>query len=269
MTDGIRPARASQANTNRQDTAGRQWVAFTFYRLRPSAYALTVEERQAAGEEFVSMVETAARHLLLWRSYSLVGLRGDADLLLWQVADAPSGLQAFASDVRRSQLAAHLEVSYYYLALTRRSIYVDDHTHPGQEGRRTDVQPAEMPYLFVYPFVKTRAWYALPVEERQRMMNEHIAVGHRYPEVKINTTYSFGIDDQEFVLAFEAQKPEVFLDLVMDLRSSEASRYTLRDTPAFTSLARPLPMALSQMLGLPTDAVGTQPSQEGVSRVVR
>lgn len=190
-------------------------------------------------------------------------------MLLWLVADAPGGLQAFASDVRRSQLATQLEVTYNYLALTRRSIYVDGHAHSGQEGRRTDVQPAEMPYLFVYPFVKTRAWYALPVDEHQRMMNEHIAVGHRYPEVKINTTYSFGIDDQEFVLAFEAHKPEVFLDLVMDLRSSEASRYTLRDTPAFTSLAQPLPMALSQLLGLPTDAVTTQPSREGASRVVR
>jgi chlorite dismutase len=89
-------------------------------------------------------------------------------------------------------------------------------------------------YLFVYPFVKTRAWYALPLERRQQIMNEHIRIGHKYPRVRLNTTYSFGLDDQEFVLAFESDHPADFLDLVMELRESEASQYTLRDTPIFT-----------------------------------
>jgi chlorite dismutase len=134
--------------------------------------------------------------------------------------------------------------------MTRRSIYVDRHTHEGQDGTRTRVQPAGAPYLFVYPFVKTRPWYALPMEERQRMMDDHIATGHRYPGVKINTTYSFGMDDQEFVVAFEAESPSEFLDLVMELRGSPASAYTLRDTPAFTCVAQPLGRALALALGV-------------------
>ena len=68
------------------------------------------------------------------------------------------------------------------------------------------------------------------------MMNEHIRVGHKYPRVRLNTTYSFGLDDQEFVLAFETDYPTDFLDLVMELRETEASSYTLRDTPIFTCL---------------------------------
>ncbi|MBT1617402.1 chlorite dismutase family protein, partial [Klebsiella pneumoniae] len=85
-----------------------------------------------------------------------------------------------------------------------------------------------------YPFVKTRAWYALPFDERQEMMDEHIRVGSKYPSVKLDTTYSFGLDDQEFVVAFETDEPADFLDLVQDLRETKASMYTLRDTPMYT-----------------------------------
>jgi chlorite dismutase len=102
--------------------------------------------------------------------------------------------------------------------------------------------------------VKARAWYALPQPERQRMMSAHIATGHKYPGIKINTTYSFGLDDQEFVVAFEGDSPAEFLDLVMELRSAEASQYTQRDTPAFTAVAVSVRDALSLALGIETGA---------------
>ena len=82
--------------------------------------------------------------------------------------------------------------------------------------------------------MKTREWYGLDPETRQKMMREHIHVGTTYPSVKLNTTYSFGLDDQEFVVAFESDRADDFLDLVQDLRETAASRYTLRDTPTFT-----------------------------------
>ena len=233
---------------------GRVCVAFTLYRLRPSAFALPAEERRRLAAELESAIEEASEHLGILRSYSLVGLRADADLLLWQAAETPEQLQAFGAGLRRAGLWAHLEVAYQYLAMTRRSQYVANHTHEGQEGTRTRVQPAGSPYLFVYPFIKTRAWYALPFEERQRMMDPHIKVGHKYPNIKINTTYSFGLDDQEFVVAFEGDSPSEFLDLVMELRGSEASQYTLRDTPAFTAVARPVGTALALALGIPEQA---------------
>src|SRR5258708_31385206 len=109
---------------------------------------------------------------------------------------------------------------HHYFAMTKRSTYVDRHEHPGQEGRgsRLVIVPGGRRFLFVYPFVKTRAWYQLPREERQRQMDAHIATGHRYPGVKINTTYSFGLDDQEFGVAFESDSPADFLQLVQDLR---------------------------------------------------
>jgi chlorite dismutase len=98
--------------------------------------------------------------------------------------------------------------------------------------------------------VKKRIWYRLPYERRKAMMVEHFAIGHRYPQVKINTAYSFGLDDQEFVVAFECDEPAAFLDLVMELRESQASRYTERETPIFTCVLMPPADALQLALGL-------------------
>jgi chlorite dismutase len=245
-TSGIHAAHRSRGAA----TTPRVVVAYAFYRVRPEAFALALDERRRLVDELVEVANDASDSLGMLRSYSLLGLRGDADVLLWQAAEKPEGLQQFAAQLRRAQLYRYLELTHHYLAMTRRSIYVEKHQHEGQDGTRTRVQPAGAPYLFVYPFVKTRPWYVLPMAERQRMMDEHIATGHRYPGVKINTTYSFGLDDQEFVVAFEAQSPSEFLDLVMELRGSEASQYTLRDTPAFTCVAQPLERAFELALGL-------------------
>ena len=109
-------------------------------------------------------------------------------------------------------------------------------------------------YLFVYPFVKTREWYRLPPEERKRIMQEHIRVGREYPSIDINTSYSFGLDDQEFVVAFETDDRGDFLDLVQRLRTTESSLYTKRDTPIFTCIATSVERALGALDGaaLPT-----------------
>ena len=109
-------------------------------------------------------------------------------------------------------------------------------------------------YLFVYPFVKTREWYALPADERWRIMQDHIQVGREYPSVDNHTTYSFGLDDQEFVVAFDTDDAGAFLDLVQRLRTTEASAYTLRDTPSFTCIATSVERALSALDGEPVPA---------------
>src|SRR5258708_12830288 len=95
---------------------------------------------------------------------------------------------------------------HHYFAMTKRSTYVDRHEHPGQEGRgsRLVIVPGGRRFLFVYPFVKTRAWYQLPREERQREMDPHIAPGHRYPGVKINTPHTFAPPPQNISSPFRA-----------------------------------------------------------------
>ena len=228
------------------DSNGRQFVKYSFYKVDPLWRRLPEEERRQSKRQFAAVVDEISSHTFT-RSYSLVGLRGDADFLLWQAADSLDSIQETAARLWSTRLGGYLSQPHSYLAMTRRSQYVGGHRHAGQEGTRARLQPGDARYFIVYPFVKTREWYLLPQEERQRMMGSHFAVGHKYPSVKINTTYSFGLDDQEFVVAFETDEPGDFLDLVMDLRGIEGSLYTLRDTPIFTCVRRPMDETLDTL----------------------
>jgi len=181
--------------------------------------------------------------------YSTIGIRGDCDFMLWRISYDLDLFQDMSTKMLASGLGQYLSTPYSYLALTKRSVYVDHHSHAGQEGKRLTVVPGKSKYIFVYPFLKTREWFLLTKAARQGMMDEHIEVGHRFPSVKLNTTYSFGLDDQEWVVAFESDKPEDFLDLVMALRETEGSRYTLRDTPIFTCIRKSLKETLDTLGG--------------------
>jgi chlorite dismutase len=220
-------------------------VNFAFYRVDPAWRRLPQYEREAAKKEFKAVVEEYASEMLIL-PYTLVGVRADADLMLWRIAFDLDLLQRMATKLLATGLGTYLAPAYSYLAMTKRSVYVDklDPDHPADRRR---IVPGKSKYLFVYPFVKTRDWYRMTQAARQGMMDEHIQVGTKYQSVKLNTTYSFGLDDQEFVVAFETDRPEDFLDLVMEMRGTEASRFTLRDTPAFTCLARSLDEALDSL----------------------
>ena len=226
----------------------RQFVKYDFFKLDSQWRRLSQEERVDNKREFAAVLEKYSENKLI-RSYSLVGLRGDADLMLWHMSESLEDLQEMAANLWSTGLGRWLTQPYSYLAMTRRSKYIGQHRHAGQEGNRLKVSPGDAKYLFVYPFVKTRQWYRLPQEERQRMMDDHFGIGHMYPSVKINTAYSFGLDDQEFVVAFETDKPSDFLDLVMDLRGAEGSLYTLKDTPIFTCIHLSIEDTLSRLGG--------------------
>ncbi len=224
----------------------RQYVNFAFYRVDPAWRRLPKEEREESKKEFSATVEEWRQRMLLI-SYSTVGLRSETDFMLWRIADSLELFQEMTRQINGTALGAYLSTPYSFVAMTKRSTYVDKHIHPGQEGRRAVIIPGEYRYLFVYPFVKTREWFLLPTERRQEMMDVHIQVGHKFPSVKLNTTYSFGLDDQEFVVAFESDEPGDFLDLVMALRETEGSRYTLRDTPIFTCVRKTIHETLDDL----------------------
>ena len=216
-----------------EKAAARQFVNFMFFRTDRAFRAETADFKAQAKREFADLVHRYTGPLMIL-PYSTLGLKAGVDFMLWRIGFDIEPFQTMVADINRSLLGRYLDVPNSYLAMTKHSQYVEEHVHEGQEGRRLRIVPGKRPFLFVYPFVKTRDWYLLPQAERQRIMNEHIAIGHKYPRVKINTTYSFGLDDQDFVVAFEAEKPEEFLDLVQELRETESSKYTVRDTPMYT-----------------------------------
>ena len=231
MTTTVQPD--SQTPRSTAPDTQRQFVNFMFFRADRGFRRETAETKAQAKREFGEILDRYKSSMILL-PYSTVGLKAGIDFMFWRIGFDLDPFQKMASDINRSILGRHLEVPQSFLAMTKHSQYVEEHVHEGQEGRRLRIVPGKKPFLFVYPFVKTREWYLLPMAERQRIMNEHIAIGHKYPRVKINTTYSFGLDDQDFVVAFEADSAAEFLDLVQELRETESSRFTVRDTPMYT-----------------------------------
>ena len=246
----------------------RQLVKYTFVKVQAEVLAWATSERQAALREFAGLLETRAGAGTLL-TYSTVGLRGDCDVLIWQAADTVDEIQQSESQWRATRLGPYLTVAHSFLAMMKPSPYLGRHRHPDQEGRRTRLKPVGGRYLFVYPMWKKRVWYRLPYERRKSMMVEHFAIGHRFPQVKINTAYSFGLDDQEFVVAFECDEPAAFLDLVMELRESQASRYTERETPIFTCVRMTPAEALRLALGLEAADAAEQERRGQVSLIAQ
>ena len=208
---------------------------------------LPEDERRVQKREFAD----AALGEVAVHAYSLVGTRADADLLLWCVGEDLEPLRRLEARLAGTRLWSYATRPYAYLAARRRSPYLGEHAHAESEHARSSAGPVgDKPYVVVYPMTKKRSWYALPSQERTRIMAGHFAVGHRYPDVRIHTGYSFGIDDHEFVVAFEAPDPRDFLALVADLRETESSAYTERETPIFVGAAMPLERALDEIDGV-------------------
>jgi chlorite dismutase len=204
-----------------------QYVAYTFYRVDPAWRRLPVEERQAHKDAFSEVVEDFAERFDHLRPYTTAGVRPETDFFLWKITQRYDDLGELGAALNGTPLAGWLETPYSYLATTKASQYTN-----ARKARK--ITPNGLPYLVVYPFVKVRPWYALTEAERQRAMDEHMVIGRdEFPGIRNHTTYSFGIDDQEFMTAFECEEPADFMHLMLRLRDSEASSYTERDTPIF------------------------------------
>jgi chlorite dismutase len=224
----------------------RHFVKYTFLKVDPAWRRLPDAQRVQDKREFLAACEDFAQDHLL-QSFSLIGTRGDADLMLVAECENLDRIHEFHVVLGQSGLAKWSQIPYSFLGMRKTSEYSDE--------QRTIPRPFRGKYLFVYPFVKTRAWYALPADERWKIMQGHIQVGREYPMVDNHTTYSFGLDDQEFVVAIDTDDVGAFLDLVQRLRTTEASAYTLRDTPSFTCIAASLERAVNALDGESIPAV--------------
>ena len=229
------------------DKRKQRFVNYLFYKVMPEWRHLDRTERERSKADFAEVLQQYSRRMLL-QTYSTVGMRADTDMMLWRVCDNLEMLREMTTALNTTSLAKYLTTPYSYLAMTQTPVYVDQRKHPGSGSSHCEVALGKTKYLFVYPFVRTPEWYLLSKEIRQSLMDENTAISRKYPSVKIHTFYSLGLDNQEFMVAFESNAPMDCLDLTMELRESEATRYTLRDIPTFTCMA----MGVWEML----DALG-------------
>jgi chlorite dismutase len=226
----------------------RQFIAFSYYKLDPAWRHLPEEQRTKDKAEWVAAVQEYSSSGTVVVPYSCVGVRAEHDVLLWRIDYKLERLQEMQTALNKTNLGKYLQPSLSFLSMSKRSVYVDK-INPEHEELRTHIKPGRGKYIFVYPFVKSREWYLLHPQTRQGIMDEHIQIGVKYTSVKLNTTYSFGLDDQDFVVAFEGDYPEDFLDLVMELRESDGSRYTVRDTPIITGVQGTLESVIDTLGG--------------------
>ncbi|KKL77568.1 hypothetical protein LCGC14_2033570 [marine sediment metagenome] len=202
---------------------GQYFFNFSFFKIDSKWRWMADLAKEESAREVENIIRNSG---IKFRSYSTLGLRDDADFLFWFAAKSVDEIQNVISKLYLTVIGKYITPSQVYLSCTRSSIYAKkgltlsfvDGTEPKQ-------------YVVVYPFTKTREWYLLPRQQRQQMMEEHINVSQKYPGIILNTTYSFGIDDQDFMLAFETDDLRDFQNLIMDLRETKVSAYVTVDTP--------------------------------------
>ena len=204
-------------------------------RLDPAWRRLAAEERRADADAFCAAATRTERRVMQ-HTYSTIGLRAEGELLLWRMADSIEAVEETAADLLAAGIGRWMTPAISMIGLTRPSQYVKRPTAQEQSlfsGERSR-------YLVVYPFSKSTEWYLSSAEERQAVMRGHMKIGHAYPQVRQLLAYSFGLDDQEFIVTYETDELVAFQDLVRELRSSESRRATVRDTPIITGIHRPL-----------------------------
>ena len=196
----------------------------------------TDEERHDDGCRFLEAATAAELDGLRTTSYSTIGLEPGVDLLLWRMAPTIESLETSAAALLRAGVGRWLSVTHSFLGRIGPSQYVRKPTAQEQSASSGD----RSRYLVVYPFTKSAEWYLLSKEARQGVMNEHMRVGHDYPSVRQALAYSFGLDSQDFVVAYETDDLVAFGDLVRALRSTESRRSTVADSPILLGVHRPL-----------------------------
>ncbi|HUG16184.1 MAG TPA: chlorite dismutase family protein [Thermomicrobiales bacterium] len=225
-----------------ESTGQTTYANFWIYHVDPLWRRLTADQKESGRCELASVLGRASDEGVTLRgAYSTVGLRHDAEMILWVVTRDLDAMQRLAVAISQSCLGAYLESRYTYLGVALGSRYTADHAPAFIKG----VPPKR--YLSVYPFIKSHEWYQLPFEERRTIMGEHGRLGREYPNILTNTVSSFGIADHEFVVAFEADDIGEMVRMVEHLRPAGSRPYTKLDTPIFLGVMKDLADVLADL----------------------
>ena len=209
---------------------------FSFFSFTNAYFSLTTTEKRLNTASFLENLRTISQCLEVYQVYPA---QANIDILVW------NALEAGKADIPAHFFTQFAAATNPYRHLIQPESILWGFTQPSQYTKTRSTQEIDpldshrAPFLIIYPFVKTVSWYLMGREARQGMMNEHIRIGKQYPEIKQMLLYSFGLQDQEFIVIYETENLSQFSELVYELRSSEARRYTERDTPLFTAIYHP------------------------------
>jgi hydrogen peroxide-dependent heme synthase len=174
--------------------------------------------------------------------YTTAGFRADTDLMLWFVGPSPDTVQDALVAFGRTEAGRRLDLSWTFMGVVKPAEFTADHAPAFAKGE------APRKYLCVYPFVRTPEWYLLPPEERSALLREHGEIGRQFPDVLANTTSAFGMNDWEWILAFEADELDRIVDCIRRLREAEARRFTKEEVPFVTGIRKDVRAALGDLV---------------------
>ncbi len=212
---------------------------FSFFKVDPKWRWMADLAKEESAKEVENIIKNSG---IMFRSYSNLGLRDDADFMFWFAAKTVDEIQIVIEKLYKTVFGKYIIPSRTYLSCTRPSLYVQEQK---ALGFLSGTEPKK--HVIVYPFTKTREWYLLPKEKRQEIMDEHIGVSKKYPQIILNTTYSFGIHDEDFMLAFEVDDIRDFQDLIMDLRETQVSTYVKNDIPMIVCVKKDIIPLITSM----------------------
>src|SRR5215203_3289996 len=210
-------------------------IRYTMWSVFRLARPLADDQRSRAAEEVSTLLdELAGKDVVVRGVYDVAGLRADADVMVWWHSETPEALQEAYTRFRRTALGRHLDPVWSQMALRRPAEFNRSHIPAflaGEEARR---------YVCVYPFVRSYDWYLLPDVERRTMLADHGKAARDFPDVRANTVASFALGDYEWILAFEADELHRIVDLMRELRATEARRHVREELPFYTGTRLPL-----------------------------
>jgi chlorite dismutase len=205
-----------------------QYHNYIFFTLRSEFSSLSSTKQTTYKKAFLKALKKEKQ--VITNAYATVGLKTDTTILLWFQGDTIETIQNFLNILLHTELGKYLVISYTLFGMARPTQYSEKstgHLHTDRKGGK---------YLTIYPFTKTKEWYMLDFDTRRRLMGGHVSVGKNYPQIEQLLLYSYGIDDNEFIVSYEMDDLSAFQSLVMALRSDKVRVYTQKDTPIFTCI---------------------------------
>jgi hydrogen peroxide-dependent heme synthase len=215
------------------------YALYPVFKARDVFYDLDTDH---AAREVERLFEEWSDRLTVRGVYSTVGFRADSDLMLWLVGSSADDAQGALAAFRRTEAGRALELVWTFLGVVKPAEFSADHAPAFVKG-----EPPRK-YLSVYPFVRTPEWYLLPRDERASMLREHGEIGREYPDVLANTTSAFGLNDWEWILAFEADELDRLVDCIRRLRDAQARRFTKEEVPFVTGIRKDVRAAFADLV---------------------
>lgn len=208
-----------------------QYHNYIFLSARPKMQELSQKDLASFKKEFAR--EISGNKELVVNTFTTLGLKANINILIWLQADSLENIQNHINTLLQTNLGKYLTVTYTLFGIARPTKYSPKATGYLETGFKAGK------YLIIYPFSKTKEWYQLDYDTRRKLMAGHILIGKKHPKITQLLLYSYGVDDNEFIVSYETDDLFDFQTLVMELRSDPVRPYTLKDTPIFTCIYKP------------------------------